>query len=85
MFNLNILTMSDANVYYFFRLDRFKNDYYPEFRIARNYDELVSKLGPDRAGSYYKITKLSQVSDEHLFAVFELLRALKHCDDDDEP
>lgn len=70
--------MSDVNTYFFFRLDHSKNDHYPEFRIARNYDELVFKLGPDRAGSYFKITKLGVVSPAHMFAIHELLHFLEH-------
>lgn len=67
--------MNDAK-YFFFRLDHFENDYYPEFRVARNYDELVSTLGPFRAGSYFNITKLGEVTPEHLFAIHELLQYL---------
>lgn len=70
--------MSDVNTYFFFRLDHSKNDHYPDYRIARNYDELVFKLGPGLAGSYFKITKLGEVTPAHMFAIHELLNFLKH-------
>lgn len=59
--------------YYFFRLDRTFNDPYPEYRIAKSFDELKLRFGHLYMSQFQFVCQMNEVIAEHLRAIEEFL------------
>lgn len=55
--------------YYFFRLNRFPNDDYPVYRVAKSIADLRLRLGDFYVNEFYSITQLNEVTAEHIRAI----------------
>lgn len=61
--------MIAGKTYYFFRLDTIPNDPYPEYRIAESVDDLHLRFGDVYIRQFCSITKLYEVTIEHIHAI----------------
>lgn len=59
--------------YYFFRLDHCENDIYPEYRIAKSIEDLSLRFGESYINCFHSITKLNEVTLEHIRAIDKFL------------
>lgn len=55
--------------YFFFRLDEYPNDRYPEYRIGESVEDLHLRFGDSYMRKFCKITQLNEVTIEHIQAI----------------
>lgn len=65
--------MIRGETYYFFRLDRTFNDPYPEYRVAKSFEDLNLRFGASYMSQFQFVVQLNEVTLEHIRAIDHFL------------